>query len=258
VAVVYVTVWARGRAARRSDVSVVRGGLKAEECAVLISFALYPLIVFALSVTVTRTFAERFALPAILGLSILPALLFRAFVRRGDLLLLVTSLLLCLAIYHTVQSFKKGRAVQTRYSLRYETALSEDAAVFGRLAEDSKIVMTDESEFLKTMRYGPPSVSRRLELLDRVESPTPAGRQDTLDMIGLGLRCGVGMPVVTLSHFSHPQEPFALVCCREKRDDRVRAALLEGENWQATRVGTFFADWPVFLMDRGQPTTDPQ
>ena len=79
VAAACVVLMSRSHAARPL---AARIGLKPEETATLVSFAFYPLIVFALGLIGTHTFAERFTLPAILGLSILPALGLRILLKR--------------------------------------------------------------------------------------------------------------------------------------------------------------------------------
>jgi hypothetical protein len=124
------------------------------------------------------------------------------------------------------------------------------------LPDTSKIVLTDPVLFLRMVKYAPESVRRRLALLDLVASPTPAGRKDTGEMIVLGVRIGIGLPVLTLGQMSELRDPFFLVCCRtfEKLDERIVPVLQDIKNRGTAEPGTFWY-WPVFVVQPSRATT---
>jgi uncharacterized membrane protein len=255
----YVVKSALSCARGRKRVSIFHGGLRTEETATLVSFALYPFIVLALSLTATHTFSERFALPAILGLSILPALAMRVLVKWDGALLLTATLVLCFAPLHAIQSVRNARDVQRRYATRYAVALSKETAIFNLLPERSRVVISDPVLYLRTLKYSPESVRRRILLLDLVESPDSTGRKDTGEMVVLGVRVGIGKPVITLRELNELRDPFFLVCCRtfEKLDDRMGMVLQDSRNIRATTSGTF-SYWPVYVMQPVRLATDAQ
>jgi hypothetical protein len=205
-----------------------------EETATLLAFALYPLIVFMLSLTVTHTYGERFALPAILGLSILLARASRILVRSNALLLLMTAVILCSEPLHAIHSIRTGRGRQT-------AAFSDQAGVFSGIP-GARIVMTDVSAYLAALKYGPETVRRRLTLLDVIASPTASSRKSTGQMMVLGVRVGVGLPVSTVAELKQLKSPFFVVC-------RCAGADLGFLAGGATPTGEgSFMDSPVFVV----------
>jgi hypothetical protein len=179
----------------------------------------------------------------------------RTLVNRDGILLTATALILCFPAFTASQSVRKGRAPQKPFTRRYAAVLNSEAPLFDRLPETSKIVMTDPVLYIKTMRYGPESVRRRIELLDLDPSPTLAGRKDTGDLVVLGLRIGIGAPVITESELNNLRDPFFFVCCNAKDfDSRIRSVLQNSTNSLAGTYGS----WPVYVTQLVRPGTNTQ
>lgn len=212
---------------------------------------MYPVTVLVLGVAVTHTFVERFALPAILGLSALLALGLRRVLTRDSVILAIAGLLLCLAPLHAFQHLRRSHGTPvTRYSPSYAAAIHDtDNDVFSALPITAKIVTDDVELHLLMMKYAPEKVLSRLELLDLVETPSPAGRTNIPEMVALGIRTGLGLPTVTLPQLGAQNAPFFFVCCRNgaKPDSRAVATLKDNGNGAAVSAGSY-RDWQVYAV----------
>jgi hypothetical protein len=209
-----------------------------EETAALVSFALYPLVVFALSLTVTHTYGDRFALPAILALAILLALSFRVVAGSNVLLFVVTGILLCSAPLRAIHFVAAGRAPLIAPYL-------DQGKIFDRIP-GGRIMVTDVPLYLAMLRYAPDTVRRRMILLDMVASPTAYGRKSTGQMMALGVRVGLRLPVLTAAESRETRVPFFVVCRCSRTDLRA----LAGDR-APTDAGSF-VDFPVFTLPAAQ------
>jgi hypothetical protein len=211
-AYLFMQFFLRRRGAFRSSAPA---RLQIGELTALIGFAIYPAIVFALSVSFTHTFAERYALPVILGVSILAAFAARLLVKSDAIVLVAALFLLCYVPYRAVRSVQNEELSGTKYL----PALLREAAVFNRGQESLPIVTNNPLLFLDMVRYAPDDLRRRLMLLDTVAEATPAGRK-TPDIITLAVRLGTPLPVITRRQLDALPSSFFFLClmCRNAQD----------------------------------------
>lgn len=244
----YIIAKVRARARSNGGAPAEARALAPEEAATLIAFAVYPLIVFAFSREVTHTFAERFTVPAILGLSILPAVAMRSLAGSNAVLTAIAAVVLSLGPLQAFQAVRHKSDPPTRYSPHFAPAMVSETAVFNQLPESSKIVITSHVLFLRMMKYAPQPIRQRAVFVDLVDAPVIPGRKNIDEMIALGIRVGVGMPTMTVGEVRNLTDPYYLVCCRsfeplEEPIQRLKSDLLP----VMKEVGSY-RYWPVFLV----------
>lgn len=185
-------------------------GPRVHELAAAVGFAAAPLVALVLAKLVTHAFTDRYALPAVLGLSCLIAWAAFRLWRDRPLPAVVLLLLLAAGFGLTFLYYRKDVLSVTSGAI---VSQADEARLVGLLqaqgrGNDLPIVVADPHTFMILTRYGPPSLTGRLVYLadpraQRKYVGSNSIDQGMLDLVGPWFR----LPVETYPAFmeAHPQ-----------------------------------------------------